>query len=385
MHFAKTCSILAAAAMVSSFALGGCAAKKTITSENAPNDIMKGLAKITSESSAEDVTSALAKVITKTAEAYDYQIGYSDTGEGNTLDLEDGSIKTVPMHSKSYDYRVTDDNSTVYEFLDQTVQDNHNVGFMKADNKAITTAYTSVEDGTPSDPSMTFKLEDFETEDQVTEYSADEIADVVKNTAMIPMFSYLGADLIISPTSNPDFYDYSLVQEGANYTFTFKIADVDKFNEYLDNYSKDTYNTERTDLLRDGSIMADEYTTERVEISMTMNEEGVISKITNSNYSKVKSSEDQTDDVYYDEDIRVFKAPGQLKDSIKNFFNELSDKKIKKGDTFTVSFEDSAEKESADSAKKTEANETENTNQEKSENSEANNKEQDNQKADNSK
>lgn len=49
--------------------------------------------------------------------------------------------------------------------------------------------------------------------------------------------------------------------------------------------------------------MADEYTTERVEISMTMNEEGVISKITNSNYSKVKSSEDQTDDVYYDEDI----------------------------------------------------------------------------------
>lgn len=85
---------------------------------------------------------------------------------------------------------------------------------------------------------------------------------------------------------------------------------------------------------------------------MTMNEEGVISKITNSNYSKVKSSEDQTDDVYYDEDIRVFKAPGQLKDSIKNFFNELSDKKIKKGDTFTVSFEDSAEKESADSAKK---------------------------------
>nr|WP_304937564.1 hypothetical protein [Ileibacterium valens] len=160
---------------------------------------------------------------------------------------------------------------------------------------------------------------------------------------------------------------------------------MDKFNEYLDNYSKDTYNTERTDLLRDGSIIADEYTTERVEISMTMNEEGVISKITNSNYSKVKSSEDQTDDVYYDEDIRVFKAPGQLKDSIKNFFNELSDKKIKKGDTFTVSFEDSAEKESADSAKKTEANETENTNQEKSENSEANNKEQDNQKADNSK
>lgn len=144
------------------------------------------------------------------------------------------------------------------------------------------------------------------------------------------MFSYLGADLIISPTSNPDFYDYSLVQEGADYTFTFKIADVDKFNEYLDNYSKDTYNTERTDLLRDGSIIADEYTTERVEISMTMNEEGVISKITNSNYSKVKSSEDQTDDVYYDEDIRVFKAPGQLKDSIKNFFNELSDKKIKR-------------------------------------------------------
>lgn len=369
MNFVKPISKIAACLLMSSILFTGCASEKEVTSENAPNDLMKNLAEISSESSREDVTSALAAVITKTAEHYDYKIGAKDSGEGTTLDLKDGTIKTVPITSTNYDFRISDGNA-VYEFLNTNIQDRKQSGFMKADSKEITTIYADAVKGTPDDSSMEFSFVDSESEEQTQKYTEAEIQETVKNTVMIPLFSYLGANLIVSPTAMPEFYDYSLVQKGNQYVFKLSIKDVDEYNEYLDEYNKTTFNTERTDLNRDGSVIADDYVTDRVNIEVTMDSEGVIQSISNSNYSKVSSEIDQTDDVYFNESITIFAAPEALKTSIVNFFDQFDDGEIKTGDSFTILFKGDSTTESdkkdqddseSDDQKDSSSKETDNT------------------------
>lgn len=308
-------------------------------------------------------------MITKTAEHYDYKIGAKDSGEGTTLDLKDGTIKTVPITSTNYDFRISDGNA-VYEFLNTNIQDRKQSGFMKADSKEITTIYADAVKGTPDDSSMEFSFVDSESEEQTQKYTEAEIQETVKNTVMIPLFSYLGANLIVSPTAMPEFYDYSLVQKGNQYVFKLSIKDVDEYNEYLDEYNKTTFNTERTDLNRDGSVIADDYVTDRVNIEVTMDSEGVIQSISNSNYSKVSSEIDQTDDVYFNESITIFAAPEALKTSIVNFFDQFDDGEIKTGDSFTILFKGDSTTESdkkdqddseSDDQKDSSSKETDNT------------------------
>lgn len=369
MNFVKPISKIAACLLMSSILFAGCASEKEVTSENAPNDLMKNLAEISSESSGEDVTSALAAVITKTAEHYDYQIGAKDSGEGTTLDLTDGTVKTVPITSTNYDYRISDGNA-VYEFLNTNIQDRKQSGFMKADAKEITTIYADAVKGTPDDSSMEFSFVDSESEEQTQKYTEAEIQETVKNTVMIPLFSYLGANLIVSPTAMPEFYDYSLVQKGNQYVFKLSIKDVDKYNEYLDEYNKTTFNTERTDLNRDGSVIADDYVTDRVNIEVTMDSEGVIQSISNSNYSKVSSEIDQTDDVYFNENITIFAAPEALKTSIVDFFDQFDAGEIETGDSFTILFKGDSNAESS----KKDKDDTDTDNQKDSSSKETDNK-----------
>ncbi len=350
MNLKKLCSGLAASAVLSSILLTGCASEKTITTENAPNDIMKNLAAISSDSSAEDVTGALSAVVMKTAENYNYQLGLKAKGEGTTLDLGDGSIKTRPIETSSVDYRAALSDS-VYEFLDQEIEERKSTGLMKADADEIITAYADTKSGSPDQKSMELSYISSETSAQQLKYSADQIEDVAKNTVMIPLFADLGANLIISPVSLPEYYDYSLVQKGNNYTFTLKIKDLDKYNEYIDQYYSDKDQPARTDLNGDGSLMADEYVTDRMEISMTMNEEGVISSLTNSNYSKVSSGENQTDDVYLAQTISVIPCPQSLTDSMIDFFDQLSKGDMKEGQTFTLSFDGTVRSGGDDSKK----------------------------------
>lgn len=51
MNFVKPISKIAACLLMSSILFTGCASEKEVTSENAPNDLMKNLAEISSESS----------------------------------------------------------------------------------------------------------------------------------------------------------------------------------------------------------------------------------------------------------------------------------------------------------------------------------------------
>lgn len=328
----KLLSILAAGALF----LAGCqsTAGTPVTPDEAPTDLMKNVAELNNESMASDVVKAVEGIINATAEKDQYRLKMDTQNSVQSIAFQDDQIESVPSSTHSIDYRLEGD-KCVYELLEQESDGSSQAGLMKADAKNVTTAYAEYKSGSIGQNNLKLSLSSVETQAQSQQYDADAIESVVKNTVVVPLYGIMGGNLILQPFSSPEYYDFSLTKNGSDYILTISIKDQDAYNKALDDYFVKTFGYERKDLKRDGSYMAEEYTTSEVTITVTMDEDGVISKITNDQSSQVGQS-DNLQTVSNKQTMTVSEAPETLLTSMADFFKQVDDKEIKNGSDFEI-------------------------------------------------
>lgn len=329
--------LLAGIAM-SALLVAGCSSSPVpVTSEDAPNDTMKALAELSSESSAEDVSAALQTIVTATAEKYSYQLKFDTTADGTNIDFSGEEPASVPVNAQTIDYRLADD-ATVYELLEQEYGDEITAGLLRADAKNTVTASCELKDTQFGQNTLDLTLLTSDKQDQSTNYDEDNIDAVVRNTVMIPMFSYMGSELVVKPMVNPEDYDFKLEKSGNTYTLTISMKDEEAYNKILDDYFKNNYGYERTDLKRDGSLIADTYKTTQVEMTVNMDEEGVIQSLKSVNVSSVDIPDQETIEVRLEQNVTISQAPEKMNDALSDFFKKYDEGEYKDGSEFTLSF-----------------------------------------------
>jgi hypothetical protein len=368
------------ALFLSAALIAGCSTGPvTVTEENAPNELLKSIAALSSESEASDVQEVFQTLIDTTVQAYDYQMLLKVTSTSTNLEYDDdnnltGSDSTIEY----YDIRCAADD-VYYELLEQLSDDTTTVGAMKFSATETSYAYSDTDATTLGTTDSTMTITSVQT--QTGEESTDDMAAVVQNTVVYPLYSYFGQSLIVQPATNPEYYDFSFVKKAGSYVLTVSVKDLDAYNEYVDQYVEETYGVERTDLNGDGSYVVDVNRTAKIAITLTMDENGVISKISNESTDEI-GSEDDLIDFYANQDVTLTKMDDTYKTFFPNFFGLITNGDYVEGTEYTIadvaaktdvkgvdlssvtssdddSSEESTEKESdsADSDKKSETDE----------------------------
>lgn len=176
---------------------------ETITEENAPTDILKTLAAIDADSTAEDVTNAMAAVIDKTAETYGYRLSMDLTSEAtNYAADEDGKLSEEALSGRSIDIAAAD-GTQMYELLEQDSMGTLMAGLMRAGKDSVTTIYATIDEGDLDAQNQKLTISDVSSNDSQVDESSD-IEQMVKDTVSMPLYSYMGANLIVQPMVSPN-------------------------------------------------------------------------------------------------------------------------------------------------------------------------------------
>lgn len=354
----KLTKLTAAAALLCTALFAGCAAPQKVTEENAPTDLMKKAAVLTSESSASDVLDVLNQIINTTAEEYNYKIALNQSTDASSLtEDEENGIKAEQVKTEIYDVRYAGD-KTVYELFEQQSGEDKTAGLMLMSNTLSSTVFADFETGKPGDLNAELKVSSVQNQENEDDGSSDEdLTAVVQNTVIYPLYTFCGQSLILQPNVNPEYYDFSLTRIGDAYTLTMKMKDHDAYNEYLDTFVQENYGYERADLKGDGSLIVEEYDTTELTISLTMNENGVLSEIVNNNVNKIGEKASPLN-IYSKQTVKIAAAPERFDTFFTEFFNGVKDSKIKEGNLFSVEkglIEEPAADTSKDDANKDDA------------------------------
>lgn len=319
----------------SSMLLAACGTSvQTVTEETAPNDILKAVAAINEDSTAEDVTNAMTGIINRTAEAYDYKVVTDlDNKVTNFEQAEDGTLSQTSQNSRSIDRSIAD-GEVMYELLEQESGDQSMVGMMSANIDTITTLYATIDEGDLSSDTQKLTVSNVGTNDSGVEGGSD-MAQMVKDTVVSPLYSYMGANLIIQPMASPEYYNFALKKKGDVYEWTIDIKDKESYNSFIDNYVQENYGYERTDLNGDGSLVVDQYDTTSVSVVVSMDENGVISTIRNTNKNMV-GNKDNLINLGAVQTVTIGGVSSTLVDEIKQVFADAADEKLTEGGNFEL-------------------------------------------------
>ena len=321
-------------ALCFSLLLGGCAAAPVaVTEENAPNEIMKKAAALSSETSGEQVLSVFNELIDATVKEYGYNVAFDQTVEASNISVQNSELETITNKGRSYDVRMAGD-KTVYEVLEQQSGDQQQAGFMKADSKETVTVFGTYETGGVNAANSSIAIEDITTSADST-IAEENAEDIVHNTVKYPFYPMLGANLILKPFSDPQYYDFNLTKKGNEYTLAITMKDSDAYNEALDKFTSENYGTTRTDIQGDGSFIADSYKTTAVDTVIVMNEEGVISSIRSFGNSDVTANSKSISS-YTNIDCKISKAGEKLVEFVPGLFKDIAENTVKKGDTIKL-------------------------------------------------
>lgn len=357
----KMNKVLTTAAACALF-LCGCGLKdNSITSENAPTEMLKTIASLNSDSDPETVLATFESMVNATAKAYDYKLELRPDNETKAPVLGAGTgLSESTTTSSQFDVRyATAEN--VYELLEQQSNGQEIMGLMDAGGSSTTTVYANfVEGGFRRDPS-TALIESVDVKENEDAISGEQLTDSIQNMVVYPIWPLLGANLILQPFAQPEYYDFNLSQDGTSYTLNITMKDQDAYNDALDKFVSEYYGYERTDLNGNGSVVLDSYVTTGVDISITMDENGVISRITNNNYNDL-TLDDDTITAYIKQTAHISGASDGYGTFFEDFFGKLNKEELAQGDEFTIelpeakSEEDTAKDDAAkDDASKEEA------------------------------
>lgn len=323
-------------ALSAALLFAGCTSSvETITEENAPTDILKTLAAIDADSTAEDVTNAMAAVIDKTAETYSYRLSMDLTSEAtNYAADEDGKLSEEALSGRSIDIAAAD-GTQMYELLEQDSMGTLMAGLMRAGKDSVTTIYATIDEGDLDAENQKLTISDVASNDSQVDESSD-IEQMVKDTVSMPLYSYMGANLIVQPMVSPEYYTFKLQKRGDVYEWTISMKDKASYNEQLDTYVLNNYGYNRTDLNGDGSLVVEQYLTTSVSIVVSMDENGVISSIKNTNRNSV-GNKDNLVNVNSIQTVKVAGASESLMNTIKDIFAKADAEELKAGDTIDLS------------------------------------------------
>lgn len=331
--------------------LAGCsAAPVPVTEDNAPTEIMKTLAGLNSESEAADVQAAYDKIVQATAAAYEYQIALDQSIDANNMDLdEEGKLISKNAKTEVYDVRYAAD-TRAYEIYEQSSDEGKTAGFMESGKDGSATVFADFDDkGKVGDLKSELTVSSVQVQDaqDSSDTSDEELKTIIQNTVAYPLYLFAGQNLILSPASTPEHYTFALTKRGNEYTLSMKIKDQEEYNAALDTFVQENYGTERKDVKGDGTLMVDVYDTTEVTIEMTMDENGVLSKVVNKNINKI-GDEDKPLNIYNNQTTTITKAPESLGSFFTDFFAGVRDGSIKEGDKFSIlSDEKAASKDDA--------------------------------------
>ena len=351
----KTNRVLAGL-LCSSMLLAACGTSVvTVTEDTAPNDLLKAVAGIDEDSTAEDVTNAMTGIINRTAEAYNYRIVTDLDNKLNNFEQDDdGKLSQTNQTTHSMDYSMAD-GEVMYELLEQESGDQRMVGLMTANKSAITTLYANIDEGDLTSNDQKLTVASVGSNESGVEEDAD-MTQMVKDTVVSPLYTYMGANLIIQPMASPEYYKFALKKRGNAYEWTIDIKDKESYNSYIDNYVEQNYNYPRTDLNGDGSLTVEQYDTTSVSVVVTMDENGVISSIRNTNKNMV-GNKDNLINIGAVQTITIGGISDTLVNSVKQVFTDVADEKLAENGTFelkglTETVEQDEVKDDADSESK---------------------------------
>ncbi len=321
--------VLALGLALSACSQGG---MQKVSEEEAPDGILKELAALETNNDSDTVYDTLTKLVTKTGEQYGYQIELDAEQKSSYPSIQNEELAVSNAEIKSRNIRFAKSDQ-LYEFLWQQIGQN--------------TAQAAMMDASPDTAKLVRlslnadgKYVIDAIQDQNLSLGLDEDSDVeyiMNQSALAPIYPYLGTNYILQPLSDTKHYSYELFKQGNQYIFIMKIKDVTTYNEDIDSYVNTNYGYPRTDLNGDGSIMVDEYTTTDATFKIYMDETGLIQKIENENKSDLER-EGKTITVGETQSVTLTKAPDDFETFAESTFKGIKDETIKQGDTLDIKY-----------------------------------------------
>lgn len=322
------------AALIATLAFAGCSSNEVITTQNALTDTLKAIAAIDSSSTPEAVSAAMEKIVEATTYANDYQLECVTTIDDDSYQsLDDGTFSLVENNSTVKSIVSAVDNN-MYEFL-ETDSFGTQIGAI-GHNSPDGAVQVSLEvaEGNINDANQMLKIGSI-SEAKSNLANRENASDIIKEAISLNLYTSLGGTMIIQPMTNPDYYNFELRKNGDAYIWTITMNDKARYNEKLNVYSEETLGYKRTDLKGDGSLVVQVNETESVTITVTMNQDGVISQIQNQSDNKM-GNEGNVLDLKSDQKLVVTKAPSGNVDFFRDIFNRIKDGSITQGATLKV-------------------------------------------------
>ena len=311
----------------------GCSSAPTaVTADNAPTDILKKAAALSSDSTGRQVQDVLDELIRKTAETSGWNVTFDTAAEQSSLTVQNSQLQSLTGKSRSVDTRIIQDD-TVYEILEQQTNDQMQAGFMKADPKQTVTVYGLYQTGQINSANSTVSIQEISTAD--SSVSKDQIKEVTEGTILYPFYPMVGSNLVFKPFANPEHYTFTLTRKGSEYILSIALKDQDAYNKALDEYVEKNLKTKRTDIMTDGSLMADSYQTTSVDTAIVMNKDGVISSIHSFTSSDV-TYQGSLLKVYTDSTCKISAAPKKMVEFLPQLFQDVADGTLKQGDSIKL-------------------------------------------------
>lgn len=330
-------TIAMASIVASSFMLGGCTPKTTvITSENAPNEFIRQVANVTSNSTSEEMQSILNTMNDATIEYYNSGYQTSEQTHAVGLTVQDGQLATTESDFKNYDVRFGDE-LTYYELYEEESGNEANYGLMSYNKGAITTVFSRPDgSGQFGKENGKFVIQTINKEDGVLhDISDDAMHEYIQEAISFPLHNLVGGTLLVSPFEKPQAYTYKLEQVGSDFVWTISIHEQDVYNEILNTTFKDLYGYDRLDIKGDGSFILDEFIAQEVTYVLTMDEQGVVQKISTTNASQAKKGE-VTKEIKSTDTVLLTTVEEKWYTFFKDFFAAIESGTLKEEDAFAL-------------------------------------------------
>lgn len=364
----KLSTIAMSSIVASSLLLAGCTPKTTeITSENAPNEFISQVANVTPTSSPEDMKSILQTINDATMDYY--QSGYQTNEETHAVGLtvKDGQLATTESDFKNYDIRFGD-GLTYYELYEEESGNEANYGLMSYNKNDITTVFSRPDgSGQFGKDNGKFVIQTINKEDGVLQDISDEsMKDYIQEAISAPLQNLVGGSLLVSPFEKPQAYAYKLEQIGSDFVWTISMNEQEAYNEILNETFKNLYGYDRLDIKGDGSFILDEFVAQEVTYVITMDEKGVVHKISTTNASQAKKGE-VTKESKSTDVVSLTNVDEKWYTFFKDFFAAIDSGILKEEDAFALNqpFE-SASSSQANGKQETLVSSTESDSQESS-------------------
>lgn len=330
-------AITISSALSASVFLAGCSSQKIVlTTEDAPNELMKEVAGISTTSSAEEIQAVLSKLTEATKEQYKDGYQTSETTHAIGLNVQDDELNTNESNFKNFDIRFGKD-QTFYELYEEESGDEANYGLMAYHKNNITTVF-----GTPDGAGQfanehgKFVVQTINQEDgQFKETSDKDMDSYIDQAIAFPLDHVIEGNLLVSPFDHPEAYSFKLEESGDNYIWTITIADQESYNETLNSTFSTVYGYDRVDVKGDGSFILDEFTAQEVTYSITMNENGAVTQIDATNRSEALKDGKRVQ-LNGTDTLTLKTVDEKWHTFFADFFDAIHSGSLKEGDSFTL-------------------------------------------------